>query len=414
MSTIAISTTSKRRRREGSVAYNPGGPERQYVSPGSGYRRTVRRGRRFKKVNIRRLSPLLVGHCTNEQLFCNEIDKGNGKIVIGSCLHTAVGGTGAEAQIHNLPCHLWQLNQLPGFTSYPDAYRLAYRGAGNTTNPRQYYWEPSLYMYTSSDGGDGTVEVAGSLDYTIAAAVPSPSWRSATETEAELKARRFHLYRGSTVDLILYGQKSYAVHYRIDLIRFKFDGIDPHETSRTTIPIADDAEKLNGLGEALISKYCRNPLLDVENPARFMDIIKTWTFDLPEGQNENSTTNGIDHLPSLRTSIKIPMNRKYTCFKSYTNAYDGQSYAYKFNPEDPAKLSVARQAPEVTGSLQYKRGNQLDGELYPKEHLWLMIRATDPKLHVATDYTLANGIVPTYDIKIRNKWACVSSGLTAI
>lgn len=391
-----------------------GGPDKKFVRAGSGYRRFVRRGRRFPKMNLRRLSPFLIGYCSNEQLYCNEIDKGNGKIIIGSCLHTAQGGTGPEAQIHNLPCHLWHLNQLPGFNAYPDAYRLAYRGAGNTTLPRQYYWEPSLYMYTSSDGGDGTVEVAQSLDYSIAQAVAAPSWRSATETEAELRTRRFHLYRGSTVDLILYGQKSYAVHYRIDLVRFKFDDVDPHETGRTSIPMADQAEKLNGLGETLISKYCKNPLLDTENPSRFMEIMKTWTFDLPEGKNENGTTNGIDHLPSLRTSIKIPMNRQYTCFKSYTNAYDGQTNAVKFNPEDSNRLSVARQPPEVAGSLQYKRANTLEGEIYTKEHLWLMIRATDPKMHIATDYTLSNGIVPTYDIKIRNKWACVASGVTAL
>lgn len=416
MSTIAASSSRKRRASVSSVigAYEPGGPERQFVISGSGYRRHIRRGRKIRKVSLRRIAPTLIGHCSNDLLLCNEIDKYNGKVVIGNTLHTAQGGTGASAQVNNLPLHIWELNQMPGYTDRVTAHRLVYQGAGNSTLSREYKWEPSIYAYTSSDGGDGTVEVAGSLSYDVGALSVSPAWRSGTETAAELRARRFNLYRGSTVDLILYGQKQFAVHYRVDLVRFKDEAIVPYVYSSSASP-AEDHVKMNLLGESLITKYVRNPLLDVDNPGRYLDILKTWTYDLPEGTNENSNTNGIDHLPSLRTTIKIPMNKKYTAFKSATNAYGGQSYAYRSNPEDASKLAGALLLPEQAGALQYKYSpGGITGDLYPRERLFLMIRASDPKLHVATDYVVSAGITPSYDIKIRNKWAGFTTGVTAL
>lgn len=298
---------------------------------------------------------------------------------------------------HYMPLQLYDITNVnTGGTAHNIGYSLLYnRSTNRPADGMDYRVWPGGFVKDTLDGDGSTGD-----SYSVVSGLNAYNAFSSTDSSKYSNAEKVYQH-GVNIDLILYGQAKIDTHYRIDVVKFDKKFIEwmmADTLSPTTDPFTQDKNDSPSFGDwrqfwhALVSPYTQNPLIE-RYRGKFMKIIKSYTFDIPEQSSDYEST------PGVRTRIKVPMNRlRDRVWHRGTDT--GQ------NTTDPERHLTLNDADydSVNPALQVTPINAIR----PQDRVFLMIRANsvDQVTEIATQTTnITAGECPTYDIKITSTYS---------
>lgn len=306
----------------------------------------------------------------------------------------ALVNAGSNQDVNVLPMHIYELVRLPQASttlSYHLPRTLIQSKAVNDVGQYNYAWVPGLPHYnqikgTTEDapevsstrdfGGEYQVCVNNSYASMVTGGVVvnrigqntyslGENW-SKDDTEAQICANRFHLLKDVDISLQMYGSNRHDTLFRIDLVQFTDDRLQPMSATNTQVfgstsgEVINSRPEFNSLMAGLMNPYVDNPMTRIQHPRRGFKILRSWKYKLPEQDNSSW-----ERLPCMSTKINIPFGQLMT------SVYRATEYEKDLESFD---MNGAQNTMGISGV------NQFDGQgrPHPRRRYFLLVRATSP------------------------------------
>lgn len=348
-------------------------------------------------------------------VLMNEMELGRGRVLMPNLL-TSTSGYGFVNNF--LPLQLIDITDVDHSVSNP-WYQLYYTTAESVpggTFPN-YFFNNNIWCKLSGDGETANNDTTdpGSSNASDAYLYGTQSFGlSSTDPLGNTyqDTRKWH-QNSVKVDLMLYGQSNQDTMYRFDVVRFdpriadlihqqfNRDSVETGAGPESTGFYQVTAEEWKTFWQSLVFPYVSNPLVKRPRPRRFMKILKTYKFKIPEQSSE------FNRIPSVKTSFTIPINKVWSRYW-HTAHLSNVSTTVDGDPENSAALN------DTDYSMHKRWGS---GKVHPKYRTYLMIRATNTdrrsvdSLEATNSIRVVKGQDPTYDINLSTSFTYVPKDL---